>query len=360
MAHGRARDPKPCARSHGRLDSQFRTTQCISGIMPGKWQMETSVSNVTTGEATETERSKESLDRLVSLGARAFATRIVVASVFALAMLVGGYYFLVDRTLRPLEERVASMEATTNSRMVSLEEGLRTQSASLARIEAKLDGLNDSLGSLENSFGADVQELKAGAAQSILEQRDLALTLARLEAKIEGIQDSSFDPNLPLHLPDWPEVFPTIELEQWSVEVSGDRANPSLVALRTHSILDRAIAYAEPSEQQMLEALLRQIVGADAANRELIIENSLNRISVKISDFEKLECVISRKEVGYSCSYAIRTEVSFFSNEGNEAGERHAEALNTLFNSLRNAQPERSFERRTFSMQDETWIVRQN
>ncbi len=207
-------------------------------------QMADSTTEEKKKEKSEAEATDQLLQRLVVLGSNALVTRLLVGGVGALAMLVGGYYFLVDRTLRPLEERVASLEITANSRMLSLEEGLRAQSGTLSRIETKINGLNASLESLEASFGADVLELKAGAAQSIQEQRDLFASVARLEAKIEAIKDISFDSDVPLNLPEWPEVFPSIDLEQWVIDVSGSRAGSSLVAFRI------------PQEREVVESLV--------------------------------------------------------------------------------------------------------
>lgn len=286
--------------------------------------MSNHASNETTDSSSRSDGTDSLIDRVVTLGAKALATRLLIGGVGALAMLVAGYYFLVDRTLRPLEERVASLEATANSRLLSLEEGLRGQSAVLARIEEKLEGLDGTLGSFENSIGADVLELKVGAAQSILEQRDLAVALARLETKIEGYQDSSFDPEAPLDIPLWPEVFPSIDLDQWVIDVSGDRASPTLVTVN--------VPYLEPTEEEMLNALLGTLPREDMTVTQVLNMLQLifpgqtwfgvhpiaevDGLYLDITEFEKNSCFYSEILPGYSCTYAFSLDIISIIEQG--------------------------------------------
>lgn len=184
-------------------------------------------------ENRTTDELKDLFERVVSLVAQAFATKLVYSAVSVAALIIGGYFFIVDRTLDPLSERVASLELTSNERLLSVEEAIRQQSATLARIDERLIRISNQLIRVENSFSDELTELKVGTAQGIVEQRAIAERLAKLEAKINGLQPTTYDADELLDIPVWPKVFESIDLEAWTVDVVATDAGNYLLVLKS-------------------------------------------------------------------------------------------------------------------------------
>ncbi|QSA95654.1 hypothetical protein [Methylococcus sp. EFPC2] len=91
-------------------------------------------------------------------------------------------------------------------------------------------------------------------------------------------------------------------------------------------------AYPEPSESEMKSAIERTMVqrgGTQGAPGEVVVENALSGVSLKIVDFEKLGCSPAQG-AGYFCTYQITTKANFYSNEGTRAGNNHAAGANAL------------------------------
>lgn len=91
-------------------------------------------------------------------------------------------------------------------------------------------------------------------------------------------------------------------------------------------------AYPEPTEREMLAAHQARFGKfLNEATGGAVIQNPINGIALNIASFEKHECRISARSVGYNCSYSVKVDVGFFSNEGTSAGNEHATAVQTLF-----------------------------
>ena len=109
-----------------------------------------------------------------------------------------------------------------------------------------------------------------------------------------------------------------------------------LVIIWNQSVFS-ANSYDEPSEYDMQSAIERTIIqnGAKSGvNGEVIIENAMSGISMKITAFEKLGCSQAEQGAGYFCSYQITTKTSLYSNEGSASGDKHATSANAFFGAL--------------------------
>jgi hypothetical protein len=88
----------------------------------------------------------------------------------------------------------------------------------------------------------------------------------------------------------------------------------------------------EPTEEEMRKAVEYSIHGDDAS---LEFNNSLSGVSATIDHFEKLNCEPHRSKPGYFCDYIMSTNVQFHSNEGTEAGNKHAQGVQMLYEMFR-------------------------
>ncbi len=91
--------------------------------------------------------------------------------------------------------------------------------------------------------------------------------------------------------------------------------------------------YDEPSEKEMKEALLGQIKrrgGVVKDSNTVTTENMLAGIAIEIVEFEKLGCNVASYGAGYFCTYQIVSKPTFYSTEGTEAGDAHAEGVSML------------------------------
>lgn len=84
----------------------------------------------------------------------------------------------------------------------------------------------------------------------------------------------------------------------------------------------------EPTEAEMLTALRFAVHGdADALN----VDNAVSGYSVAIDGFEKIGCVRAVEKPGHVCDYIVSASFDFRSNEGTLAGDRHARAVQGLY-----------------------------
>jgi hypothetical protein len=93
----------------------------------------------------------------------------------------------------------------------------------------------------------------------------------------------------------------------------------------------------EPSEAEMKEALERTMQkrgGQKGADGCIRVDNPIAGACVKIEKFEKLGCKPADQGAGYTCTYNATTSMTFHSNERSEAGDKHAEGVNTLLGRL--------------------------
>lgn len=93
----------------------------------------------------------------------------------------------------------------------------------------------------------------------------------------------------------------------------------------------------EPTQSEMLAAFETALHGSASS---LEVNNPIAGISVKVTGFEKLGCIKANGRPGYSCDFLFETATQVRSNEGNEAGRKHAEAVQQLlgfFGSMSNA-----------------------
>lgn len=87
----------------------------------------------------------------------------------------------------------------------------------------------------------------------------------------------------------------------------------------------------EPTVDEM-QAAFEAALHGDAASLE--VNNSIAGISVAVTGFEKLACTKVTGKPGYVCDFLFETDTLYRSNEGSEAGERHAAAVQQLFDFL--------------------------
>lgn len=84
----------------------------------------------------------------------------------------------------------------------------------------------------------------------------------------------------------------------------------------------------EPTEEEMRAAVEYSLHG-DADS--LKINNSLSGVTASIDHFEKLNCEPHKTRPGYFCDYIMSTDVQFHSNEGTEAGNKHAQGVQLMY-----------------------------
>lgn len=122
-----------------------------------------------------------------------------------------------------------------------------------------------------------------------------------------------------------------------------------------------APAYPEPSEVEMRGAIDRAMVdrgGTKTKSGEISVDNPLNGVGLRITEFTKLGCEVAVQGPGYVCSYHYMAKMSAHSNEGTRQGDNHAAGVNQLLKALRGGREEvgGSATRRFIRMGDE-WIM---
>ena len=92
-------------------------------------------------------------------------------------------------------------------------------------------------------------------------------------------------------------------------------------------------AYPEPTEKEMRQAIERAMVdqgGTRSGSGEISIDNPLNGLGIRITEFTKLGCEAAFQGPGYICSYHIMGSMAAHSNDGTRQGDKHAAAINQL------------------------------
>lgn len=95
--------------------------------------------------------------------------------------------------------------------------------------------------------------------------------------------------------------------------------------------------YPEPTEQEMRQAIERVILERGLSRTgtgEYSVDTSINGVTMTIDSFEKLGCQLPKEGAGYICSYFARVGLSAHSNEGTQAGDRHANATNQILRGM--------------------------
>jgi hypothetical protein len=90
---------------------------------------------------------------------------------------------------------------------------------------------------------------------------------------------------------------------------------------------------AEPTEAEMKEAILQAMQnqgGSRSGNNSIAVNNSISGAAVTITKFKKIACEKAASRPGYNCDYEVSAGLNFHSNEGNQAGDRHAAGVNAL------------------------------
>lgn len=87
----------------------------------------------------------------------------------------------------------------------------------------------------------------------------------------------------------------------------------------------------EPTEEEMRAAVEYSLHG-DAESLE--INNPLNGASASIDQLEKLNCEPHKGKPGYFCDYILSVSLQFHSNEGTVDGNKHADAVQKLYDWL--------------------------
>jgi hypothetical protein len=117
----------------------------------------------------------------------------------------------------------------------------------------------------------------------------------------------------------------------------------------------------EPTEEEMKEALIRtmQMQGGQRKPGDAVAsENAIGGMTLKILEFEKLGCKPADRGAGYFCTYKHTSRLSAHSNEGTEAGERHADGVNMLLGAIMGGSNTRSgVVTRRFVQSKQGWMV---
>ncbi len=96
-------------------------------------------------------------------------------------------------------------------------------------------------------------------------------------------------------------------------------------------------SYDEPTELEMKRAiisLMKMRGGTETKPDTIAAENILAGAAVEIMEFEKLGCNAAAYGAGYFCNYRSKARMSFYSNEGTTAGDKHAQGVNMLMKFL--------------------------
>lgn len=83
----------------------------------------------------------------------------------------------------------------------------------------------------------------------------------------------------------------------------------------------------EPTVDEMQAAFEAALHGGTGS---LEVNNSIAGVSVTVVGFEKLACTKANGKPGYTCDFLFETDTLYRSNEGTEAGEKHAAAVQKL------------------------------
>ena len=83
----------------------------------------------------------------------------------------------------------------------------------------------------------------------------------------------------------------------------------------------------EPTAEEMQAAFEATLHGGSGS---LEVNNPIAGISVTVVGFEKLACTKASGKPGYTCDFLFETDTLYRSNEGSEAGEKHAAAVQQL------------------------------
>lgn len=84
----------------------------------------------------------------------------------------------------------------------------------------------------------------------------------------------------------------------------------------------------EPTEEEMRAAVEYSLHG-DAES--LQVNNPISGVTASIDHFEKLNCEPHKTRPGYFCDYIVSANLQFHSNEGTEAGRKHAQGVQLLY-----------------------------
>jgi hypothetical protein len=84
----------------------------------------------------------------------------------------------------------------------------------------------------------------------------------------------------------------------------------------------------EPTAEEMRTAIEYSLHGDEDS---LKVDNSLSGVTASIDHFEKLNCEPHKTRPGYFCDYILSANVQFRSNEGSEAGRKHAEGVQLMY-----------------------------
>lgn len=117
---------------------------------------------------------------------------------------------------------------------------------------------------------------------------------------------------------------------------------------------------AEPTEEEMKQAIINSAVnqgGEKTSGGAVAMNNAISGASMNIDDFEKIGCAPANYGVGYICTYNIRASLSFHSNQGTAAGDRHAQAVNTLARLLGGGRPKTTTTTSRFVRTKNGWLV---
>lgn len=114
-----------------------------------------------------------------------------------------------------------------------------------------------------------------------------------------------------------------------------------------------------PSEREMKVALEDALLGRGAIRKGdgYATENFLAGAQIRILQFSKQDCRIPSSGSGWECTYLISTGFSFYSNEGTTDGNRHADAVNTLFGLFGGTRSPLNPQTRRFIKSNGSWIV---
>lgn len=115
----------------------------------------------------------------------------------------------------------------------------------------------------------------------------------------------------------------------------------SCTMLRTESLA--ASAYPEPTEREMQQAIERAMVdrgGTRTQSGEISVDNPLNGVGIRITEFTKLGCETALQGPGYICSYHYMGKIEAHSNDGTRQGDNHAAGVNQLLKLFRGGRDE--------------------
>ncbi len=168
---------------------------------------------------------------------KALGWRVAIMVIGFAVTIVGGVYYALEVTVRPLQEQITNNQSTltaalnnanstASERLLAIEGSLETQ---LTAINENITTIGAALARLdERSLTAvrHIEELRVAAAKALDQSNDLSLQLVALNARLEGatfqrqnsplIQEQSWrqtdDPRFPNGL------FQDIDLNDWHVE----------------------------------------------------------------------------------------------------------------------------------------------